>query len=879
MVALSVLPLTGLAIVVGGRAADTSTLNDDARQIEGSTDKLIALTALQASLVDEQTWTFAALGITSAGLPLDMLKPYGLDVETQQARAIAKVDAGVAKLGSDQANRLLAAIRLPDATLSALDQRYEPLGQEVERLRVGELGNLRSHAAAFGDGVELLRAIQALDAALQVRHSYMLQTAGFYFSRFGGFMPSLFEGPLGGVAQTQKLIRFRDDYWAASESVHANAPAASPLTARLNSIQDGRASKLVESAVNGEILAAIRRGGSIADLTTVSIPEQLSAIGDVMMASAVGAKEHADLVDVAASEITSSTTTLRAGATREARNALMVLIGLVGLSLVVAATGSRLITRPLRQLAVGATAIRDGRSAHRIIPTGPLEVRAAALAINEAAAHLDLAERQARALAVGDLDAKELAETAPGQLGESLQHAVRTLTASLSEREEFRRLLSHEATHDSLTGLPNRNASMRQLSASLARATRSTSSIAVLFIDLDAFKPVNDVHGHQAGDTVLVEIARRLSHALREGDHVGRLGGDEFLVIAEPIQSSKEAIELGRRILNALAGPIEIGESTVSVGACIGIALANDDRLTPDELLRDADLAVYKAKEIGPGNIELCDEELRFRRIEQADLTAALKDAIANDELLLHYQPIISSRTGALQGLEALVRWDRPGQGLVPPDSFIPFAERSDLIVALDRWVIEHVARQLDGWRDDPILGSVPVSINISGRHLSRIAVVHNVCAPLTAHGIDTSRVIIEVTESAVLEELHVVAAKIQRLRDVGIKVAIDDFGTGYTSLAHLRSLPIDILKIDRSFTMGACDDPHARSIVKLIIDIGHLLGARITAEGIETLEQAHQLTSMGADELQGFYYAKPVPADKVAASIVRTLESVSNAR
>ncbi len=879
MIALSVLPLTGLAIVVGGRAADTNALNNDARHIERSTDNLIALTALQASLVDEQTWTFAALGITSAGFPLDMLKPFGLDIEAQRARSVALVDSGVAELGSQEANGLLAAIRQPGAALSAIERRYEPLGQEVERRRVAELANLREHAAAFHNGVELLMAIQELDGALRVRQAYMLQTEGFYFSRFGGFMPSLFEGSLGGVAQTQQLIRYRDDYSAASAMVLANARAASPLSTRLTTIQNGQASKLVESAINGEILAAITRGASIAELTTASIPAQLSAIGDVMRASARGALEHADLVDIAASEITKSTNTLRIRATREAHDALMVLIGLLSLSLVLAATGSRMITRPLLQLAVGATAIRDGRSAHRIIPAGPLEVRAAALAINEAAAHLDLAERQARALAVGNLDARELTETAPGQLGESLQHAVQTLTASLSEREEFRRRLSHEATHDSLTGLPNRNASMRQLSASLARATRSTSSIALLFIDLDAFKPVNDVHGHQAGDIVLIEIARRLSHALREGDHVGRLGGDEFLVIAEPIQSSKEAIELGRRILNALAGPIEIGESVVSVGACIGIALANDDRLTPDELLRDADLAVYKAKGIGPGNIELCDEELRFRRIEQADLAIALKQAIAHDELVLHYQPIISAGTGALQGLEALVRWERPGHGLVSPDSFIPFAERSDLIIALDRWVIEHVARQLEGWKDDPILGSVPVAINISGRHLSRIAVVHNVCAPLTAHGIDTSRVIIEVTESAVLEELHVVAAKIQRLRDVGIKVAIDDFGTGYTSLAHLRSLPIDILKIDRSFTVGACDDPHARSIVKLIIDIGHLLGARITAEGIETLEQAHQLAGMGADELQGYYYAKPVPADTVAASIARTLESVSNAR
>ncbi len=538
---------------------------------------------------------------------------------------------------------------------------------------------------------------------------------------------------------------------------------------------------------------------------------------------------------------------MSAAANRDAHRALLLVAALVLVSVVIAVAISRSVTRPLRQLSEGARALQSGNSTFRIDPIGPREVQHAACAINDAAVHLDLAERQARALATGDLDAVALAEVGPGALGFSLQSAVQTLAATLTQREEFRKRLAHEAAHDGLTRMPNRTASMRELESAVACVGRSSSRVAVLSFDLDEFKEINDSHGHHAGDVVLIEVGRRLVNVVRQGDHVGRLGGDEFVVIAEPVGNADEVIALCQRILTSITEPIDIGKTSVTVSASIGIALAADASLSADDLLRDADLAVHKAKVSGRGTYEFCDEELRSQRTESTNLTAALREAMAKNELILYYQPVYSQPTGGLHAVEALVRWNRPGHGMVFPDNFIPFAERSDLIIELDRWVLNAAARQMKEWGSDPALEAVTVAVNISGRHLASERIVPTVRSTLQAHGVDPSRIIVEVTESAVLDDLETAGRRIQELRDIGIRVAIDDFGTGYTSIAHLRALPIDILKIDRSFVASAGTDPHSESIVKLIIDIGHLLGARITAEGIETVEQALQLAALGS--------------------------------
>jgi diguanylate cyclase (GGDEF)-like protein len=387
-----------------------------------------------------------------------------------------------------------------------------------------------------------------------------------------------------------------------------------------------------------------------------------------------------------------------------------------------------------------------------------------------------------------------------------------------------------------------------------------------MFLDLDGFKEINDRLGHQAGDIVLETTAHRLVSAVREGDHVGRLGGDEFIVIAEPVDGVAEAMELAERLLDIVSQPLLVRGTSVSVDACIGVALAHETDLTADELLRDADLAVYEAKTLGRGRVELCDDDLRVQMTRQADLESALSKAIANDELTVHYQPTVHPQTAAILAIEALVRWQRPGHGLLLPVDFIPLAERSNLIIEIDRWVAEEVARQIESWeREDNELASVPIAVNVAGRHLGADTLVADILEPLHRHHVDPARLIIEVTERALFSDLAEVVPKLNELRSKGVKVAIDDFGTGYTSLAHLRTLPVDILKIDHCFT----SDGTAGPLVKLIIDTGHLLGAEITAEGVETSEQAEFLTRLGSDGLQGYLFGHPCPPDELRARLL----------
>ncbi len=436
------------------------------------------------------------------------------------------------------------------------------------------------------------------------------------------------------------------------------------------------------------------------------------------------------------------------------------------------------------------------------------------------------------------------------------------LRESLSEREKYRRRLAHEATHDGLTSLPNRSASMAHLDKALARMERSEGTAAVLFIDLDGFKQVNDLHGHPVGDMVLQKIARRLVNTCRQGDLVGRIGGDEFLVVAEPVSGAGETVVLAERLRASIAEPIEASTGTFLPNASIGIAIA-DGVLTGEELIRDADLAVYQAKENGKGRIELCNDELRNRLVEEADLEQAIRRAIADDEFELHYQSTIDAVSGSPNSLEALIRWERPGTGMMQPDSFIPFAERSDLIIELDCWVINAGIRQMAAWAEHPILGGMTLAVNVSGRHLLNGDLYHEVSKALERWQVDPTKLTVEVTESALLDDLAAAAQPLEALRRLGVRIAIDDFGTGYTSLAHLRTLPVDILKIDRSF-IANLENADDLSLVKLIVDTGHLLGAAITAEGVETDDQASILTTLGSDTLQGYRFSRPLSAPKV---------------
>ncbi len=529
---------------------------------------------------------------------------------------------------------------------------------------------------------------------------------------------------------------------------------------------------------------------------------------------------------------------------------------------------ARIIARPIARLGEVVDAAGDGDLGRRADVAGPREVRETAAALNHALDTMQHVEAQAIALADERLDDPALAASGPGQLGASLQAAVERLTTTLNEREEFRRQLAHEASHDGLTMLPNRNAILGRLDAALARAARSETSIALLFLDLDDFKSVNDVHGHAAGDAFLRSIAERIGMAVRRGDQVGRIGGDEFVVVAEPVADLDTAIELAERIRAAVAEPLSIAGAPIEPSISIGVAMADGVGLTAEEIVRDADLAVYRAKDLGRNRVEVCDEDLRQQMTDRKQSEVAIRDGLDRREFVLHFQPIVSAGNGALTMLEALVRWDRPGSGQLSPAEFIPVAERSDLIIALDRYVLDRALEQIVEWDGAGRFVDVPVSVNVSSRHLSSGGLADDVEERLVRTGVDPTRLVIEITETALMDHIEPVNDDLVRLRELGVRVALDDFGTGYMSLATLRHLHVDVLKIDRSF-VNCLDRSTERSLVELMVNTGHLLGVDVTAEGVETASQQSALIEMGCDRLQGFLFSRPVAAaDLDAASL-----------
>jgi diguanylate cyclase (GGDEF)-like protein len=524
------------------------------------------------------------------------------------------------------------------------------------------------------------------------------------------------------------------------------------------------------------------------------------------------------------------------------------------------------VTRPVRRLAVAARALSQGNLDRTLAEEGPKEVRVAATALNEAILSMRQAEAQADALADARLDDPVLSQTAPGPLGASLQAAVSRLATSLADEEDFRHRLAHAAVHDSLTKLANRNAIFRHLDAALARTDRSSTYLALLQIDIDDFKSINELHGHQAGDLVLSTIGQRLVGAIRAGDQAGRLAGDQFVVVAEPIECATDAVRLAERVVERITEPIVAGPATIRVRASVGVGVSRNG-LTADELLRDTDLALFKAKSDGKSRIEVCDEELRAQLRHLSGMEQGIRHAIDNDEFVLHYQAAVGATDHRAVSLEALLRWERPDGGRVSPGEFIPVAERSELIVDLDRWVIGRAIAQLADWAGHAVLGSLPVSVNISGRHLGSGTVYHDISGALDEHGVDPSRLILEVTETAVLDDLGRAAAELTRLQALGVQIALDDFGTGYMSLAHLRRLPVDVLKIDRSF-VTALEPDHLdeaeHSLVRLMVQTGHLLGMKVTAEGVETPLQADRLTALGTDSIQGFLFSRPTDHEAI---------------
>jgi diguanylate cyclase (GGDEF)-like protein/PAS domain S-box-containing protein len=450
---------------------------------------------------------------------------------------------------------------------------------------------------------------------------------------------------------------------------------------------------------------------------------------------------------------------------------------------------------------------------------------------------------------------------------------VSSVTRDISERKAFEDRLEYQATHDPLTGLPNRTLFLDRLELAMARSRRSNRPVAVLFCDVDHFKVVNDSLGHSAGDRLLVALAQRLRDALRPGDTVARFGGDEFVILCDDLVTEHDAVAIADRAIEAVHEPLTVESTEVFAAMSIGIAFASPDT-EPEAMIRDADAAMYLAKERGRARYEVYDERMRSTLVERLDIETALRRAVTRHELRVVYQPTISLDTGRIVGVEALLRWEHPERGLMVPSDFIDVAEETGLIVPIGMWVIEQACRQAQRWRaarpeGEPLF----VSVNLSGRQLDTPALIDNVADILLRTGLDPGLLGLEITESVVMRDPEVSTTALRALKDLGVRLAVDDFGTGYSSLAYLRRFPVELLKVDQAFVHGLgaeSVDAEDRAIVAAVVSLAHTLGMKAIAEGVETPDQLSELRALGCDMAQGFLIAKPITASAVDDLIAR---------
>lgn len=442
---------------------------------------------------------------------------------------------------------------------------------------------------------------------------------------------------------------------------------------------------------------------------------------------------------------------------------------------------------------------------------------------------------------------------------------VIAVARDISEQVQARAQLDYLAYHDALTGLPNRTLLRDRLVHALAQAHRDERLVALLFLDLDRFKSINDTLGHAVGDTLLQAVTGRLRDCVREGDTIARLGGDEFTVILEGAQHVDDVAQVAQKILSAFFEPFRVERHEIFMTTSIGVTIYPFDEEDPDNLLKNADIAMYRAKEMGGKSYQFYTADMTKRVVERMRMENRLRHALERDEFVLHYQPLFHLGSGRIVGMEALLRWQPPETELVYPDAFIPALEDTGLIVPVGNWVLKAACAQLETWnrgRNEPLR----IAINISPRQLGEPAFLSTVEEIVTASGLAPGLLEFEITESALLQNTDTVVGTLNRLRKLGIRLAMDDFGTGYSSLSHLRHFQIDILKIDRSFVRDLTSDPDAAAIVAAIVALGNALKLTVVAEGVETEQQLAALRGYACNLVQGYLFSRPVPAAQMEA-------------
>ena len=492
------------------------------------------------------------------------------------------------------------------------------------------------------------------------------------------------------------------------------------------------------------------------------------------------------------------------------------------------------------------------------------EVTLAALLQQKFLVNYEICLKRADGSAVWVLANESLLEDEPG--GPILEGSLIDIT----ERKKAEEQSHHQAYHDALTDLPNRILFHDRLSLAILHAHRRKQKLAVMFIDLDHFKHVNDTLGHSAGDEVLVAVAERLKGCLREEDTVARVGGDEFLVLLTGITRESDGAQMARKLLKVLAEPFAFKKRELFLSASIGVGLFPNDGGDAEGLVANVDTAMYRAKEAGRNNFQFFTPHMQERSQERAHLESGLRRALPREEFALHYQPILEMKGRHVVGVEALIRWNHPERGLLAPKDFIGVAEDAGLIVAVGEWILRRACRRARTLQDGPFPG-LRIAVNLSARQFQDRGLVSTVERVIAETGLDPSTLELEITESIAMQNLGLTGEVLGELSRMGIHISMDDFGTGHSSLNYLKHFPIHRLKVDRSFVAGMTRDERDRSIVAAIISMAHNLGLRVTAEGVETPEQAEMLLALSCDDVQGFLFAKPFPEPELEERLLQT--------
>ncbi len=858
-IALIMLPLSAMCVLAGSVVLSHRSSASEAAHVDSGVATLGELVAFRHSLhVLQSVAAFNARVVDFGVTPAAATAFLGFDWGAQLAPARAQAEQALAALGvaspvSQQTLQALDADTDSGATTPAETQRR--LAGMVDAIS-GALTRSFDQLEGEAHNSDLQRALRSLQTATGLVDA----ATGMGTDLSGVMFPSPGATSTATVAVFGRFAAESADYTHAVARLRESSP--SRIVVALERVETETRAQAFQRAVTGALagepppalatpegkakIAAAFRGYLALDATLTHLVATATSVARDQ-ARQLAASEHARFLAAVA-------------------GVAVLTLASVGSALAMARSNSK----PLKALARFARAVNEGQVAAEPSLSrshGPRETRIVFDVVADLATNLRLLDAKANALANCDFDDPVLFEPLPGRLGQSLESSVALLSGSIVERDKLQTHLAHQAAHDSLTGIGNRSAAITAIETAMRRGSRTGATTAVLFFDLNDFKAVNDTHGHEAGDEILRRVAERIKVELRGGDFAARLGGDEFVVVAEEVADVGDATRLAQRILDSVNDPIDIGGIQIGIGAAIGIALSLDGPEEPLQLLARADTAMYRAKRHDRSAIEIFDTGLQRQLIERVDVENALTAALTHPTgggLQLHYQPVLDAASGELAGAEALIRWDRSGHGMIAPDAFIPIAEASSVVIDLDCWVLNEASRQLREWSTTPGLADLTVAVNISGRHLLSRRLPAHIRAVLDRTGIDPNRLSIEITETVLLADLVAASAELDAVRALGTRVAIDDFGTGYTSLAHLQRLPIDIIKIDRSF-IHQLNRSRGNALVQMITDLGHALDVNIVAEGVETPEEMTALQKIGADHLQGYLLCGPIEPNAFA--------------